>query len=252
MRIGELAKRSGMTAHTIRYYERIGLLPAVDRDAPDTATTMRRSWPGSASSTVSRPPACRSARGCVTRPCGRPDRPRTRNGARCSNGTGRRFVRTSPPCRTPTILDTKIAGCAGATQERDKDDEDPNPASEDRYARGARALAEIDGEAGERVIAALADIAPDFARYLIEFPFGDIYARPGLDLRSREIATIAALTAMGNAAPQLKVHVEAGLNVGLSRAEITEVIMQMAVYAGFPAALNGLFAAKEVFASREA
>lgn len=100
------------------------------------------------------------------------------------------------------------------------------------------------------MIAALSGIAPDFARYLIEFPFGDIYSRPGLDLRSREIATIAALTAMGNAAPQLKVHIEAGLNVGLSRDEITEVIMQMAVYAGFPATLNGLFAAKEVFAAR--
>jgi len=85
---------------------------------------------------------------------------------------------------------------------------------------------------------------------VIEFPFGDIYSRPGLDLRAREIATIAALTALGNASPQLKVHVEAGLNVGLSRDEITEVIMQMAVYAGFPAALNGLFVAKEIFALR--
>ena len=101
------------------------------------------------------------------------------------------------------------------------------------------------------MVAALADIAPDFADYLFEFPFGDIYSRPGLDLRSREIATIAALAAMGNAAPQLKVHIVAGLNVGLSREEITEILMQMAVYAGFPAALNGLFAAKEVFAARD-
>ena len=120
-----------------------------------------------------------------------------------------------------------------------------------RYERGWQALSEIDGQAGEAVIASLADIAPDFARYLIEFPFGDIYSRPGLDLRSREIATIAALTALGNAAPQLKVHIAAGLNVGLSRAEIVEILMQMAVYAGFPAALNGLFAAKEVFAQDE-
>ncbi len=74
-------------------------------------------------------------------------------------------------------------------------------------------------------------------------------ARPGLDLRSREIATIAALAALGNAAPQLKVHIAAGLNVGLTRSEIVEILMQMAVYAGFPAALNGLFAAKEVFAA---
>lgn len=126
----------------------------------------------------------------------------------------------------------------------------PN-ANESRLERGRRALAEIDGEAGRNVVAALAEVAPDFATYLLEFPFGDIYSRPGLDLRSREVATIAALAAMGNAAPQLKVHIEAGLNVGLSREEITEIIMQMAVYAGFPAALNGLFAAKEVFARRD-
>lgn len=117
-----------------------------------------------------------------------------------------------------------------------------------RYERGLAALKAIDGDAGENVVSSLADIAPDFATYLIEFPFGDIYSRPGLDLRSREIATVAALTAMGNARPQLKVHIHASLNVGLTRAEIVEVIMQMAVYAGFPAALNGLFAAKEVFA----
>jgi len=123
-------------------------------------------------------------------------------------------------------------------------------ATNERFERGLRALAEIDGEAGQKVIDSLADIAPEFGRYLIEFPFGDIYSRQGLDLRSREVATIAALTALGNAAPQLKVHIEAGLNVGLSRDEIVEIIMQMAVYAGFPAALNGLFAAKEVFEHR--
>lgn len=123
---------------------------------------------------------------------------------------------------------------------------------ESRLDRGRRALAEIDGTAGERVVAALAGIAPDFATYLLEFPFGDIYSRPGLDLRAREIATIAALAAMGNATPQLKVHIEAGLNVGLSREEIVEIVMQMAVYAGFPAALNGLFAAQEVFGRPEA
>jgi 4-carboxymuconolactone decarboxylase len=123
--------------------------------------------------------------------------------------------------------------------------------TEGRFERGQKALSQIDGKGGEKVVAALADIAPDFARYLIEFPFGDIYCRAGLDLRSREIATIAALTALGNAVPQLKVHIEAGLNVGLTRTEIVEVIMQMAVYAGFPAALNGLFAAKEVFAAHE-
>lgn len=121
--------------------------------------------------------------------------------------------------------------------------------STERYEHGLAKLREIDGEAGERVIAGLADIAPDFARYLIEFPFGDIYSRPGLDLRSREIAVVAALTALGNATPQLKVHIQGALNVGVLHSEIVEVIMQMAVYAGFPAALNGLAAAKDVFAS---
>ena len=118
-----------------------------------------------------------------------------------------------------------------------------------RFTTGLEMLQRVDGKGGDAVVNSLKDIAPDFSRYLIEFPFGDIYARPGLDLRSREIATIAALTALGNAAPQLKVHIAAGLNVGLTQEEITEVTMQMAVYAGFPAALNGLFAAKEVFAT---
>lgn len=117
-----------------------------------------------------------------------------------------------------------------------------------RYEKGLAKLQEIDGDAGVRVIDSLRDIAPDFARYLIEFPFGDIYSRPGLDLKSREIAVVAAL---GNAAPQLKVYIQGALNVGVTRDEVVEVIMQMAVYAGFPAALNGLNAAKEVFAAGE-
>lgn len=122
---------------------------------------------------------------------------------------------------------------------------------ENRYERGVRRLQEVDGSAGERVIESLADISPDFGRLIIEFGFGDIYSRPGLTLPQRELATIAALTALGNARPQLKVHLAAALNVGLSRTEIIETIIQMAVYAGFPAALNGLFAAKEVFAEHD-
>lgn len=121
-----------------------------------------------------------------------------------------------------------------------------------RYDRGLRNLAAIDGEAGQRVVDSLRDIAPDFARLLIEFPFGDVYARPGLDLKSREIATVAALTALGTAPAQLQVHVHGALNVGCTREEVVEVVIQMAVYAGFPAALNGLFAAKAVFAERDA
>lgn len=120
----------------------------------------------------------------------------------------------------------------------------------DRYERGLAMLHSVDGKGGQAVVDSLQDIAPDFARYLIEFPFGDIYSRPGLDLKSREIAVVAALTALGNASPQLKVHIAAALHVGCTQKEILEVIMQMAVYAGFPAALNGIFAAKEVFAAQ--
>ena len=76
----------------------------------------------------------------------------------------------------------------------------------DRYERGLEKLKKIDGHAGERVIESLKDIAPDLARYTIEFPFGDVYSREVLSLKEREIATVAALAALGNALPQLKVH----------------------------------------------
>ena len=119
-----------------------------------------------------------------------------------------------------------------------------------RYESGLKKLNEIDGQAGQNVIDALASISPDLAKFTIEFPFGDIYQRPGGDLQKREIATVSALTAMGNCLPQLDVHINAALNVGCKPEEITEVIIQMAVYAGFPAALNAMFVAKEVFLAR--
>lgn len=122
----------------------------------------------------------------------------------------------------------------------------------ERFERGWQKLREIDGAQGERVIAAMQDIAPDFGRYIIEFPFGDIYSRPQLDLKSRELGVVAALTAMGTAQPQLAVHIHGALNVGWTEQEVVEIIMQMAVYAGFPAAINGLLLAKQVFAERKA
>jgi 4-carboxymuconolactone decarboxylase len=124
--------------------------------------------------------------------------------------------------------------------------------NKERYEKGWEKLQEIDGEAGKRVIESLKDIAPDLAKYIVEFPFGDIYRRPGLDLKSREMATVAALTTLGNAIPQLKAHINGALNVGCTRQEIVEIIIQMAVYAGFPAAINGMFAAKDVFSERDA
>ena len=120
----------------------------------------------------------------------------------------------------------------------------------DRFTRGLENLKAIDGDIGEAVINGLSDIAPDFARFIIEFPFGDIYARDQLDLKSREIATVAALTALGTAQPQLHVHIHGALNTGCSKEEVVEVIIQMSVYAGFPAALNGLRIARNVFEER--
>ena len=119
-----------------------------------------------------------------------------------------------------------------------------------RYETGLVKLSEIDGDAGHEVIESLKDVCPDLAKYVIEFPFGDIYSRTGLDLKSREIATVAALTAMGNCRPQLKVHINAALNVGCTPEEVKEVVLQMSVYAGFPAALNGMFVVKDVLSER--
>lgn len=121
----------------------------------------------------------------------------------------------------------------------------------DRYQRGWERLMEINEEAGKRVVEELKDIAPDLGRYIVEFPFGDVYSRDGLSLKQREMVTVTALAALGNAKPQLKSHIEGALNVGCTRQEIVEIMIQMAVYAGFPAAINGMFAAKEVFAERD-
>lgn len=118
----------------------------------------------------------------------------------------------------------------------------------ERYDSGLRQLGAVDGEQGRAVVEKLAQSFPDFATYLVEFPFGDIYSRPGLGLRERELVVVGALCAMGTAAPQLRVHLHAALHVGCTPAEIVEVVMQMAVYAGFPAALNGLAEVRHVFA----
>ncbi len=117
----------------------------------------------------------------------------------------------------------------------------------DRYSKGLKNLEKIHPEASKALMENLKDIAPDLGRFVIEFPYGDVYERPGLDLKSREIATIAALTAIGDTKPELKDHIKGALNVGCNRQEVIEVIIQMAVYAGFPRAINGINIAKEVF-----
>lgn len=110
----------------------------------------------------------------------------------------------------------------------------------ERYMRGIDVLQELaSGPLEEFLTSRVAEVAPDFARMAIEFPFGDLYARDGLDLKSREIVAIAALASLGQA-KQLRLHVAAALQLGLSRAAIVEILMQSAVYGGFPAALNAL------------
>jgi 4-carboxymuconolactone decarboxylase len=123
--------------------------------------------------------------------------------------------------------------------------------TEERYKRGRAQLGKMGGDSVDAMLDNLKDLSPDLARLTVEFPYGDVVSRPGLDLRSRQIATVAALTALGNAPVQLRAHIDIALNVGCTRDEIREVIIQMAVYAGFPAALNGMAAAKEVFGARD-
>jgi 4-carboxymuconolactone decarboxylase len=122
--------------------------------------------------------------------------------------------------------------------------------TEDRFRHGWETVKRINAEGAERQWEALSAISPDFARWIVESAYGDVLGRPQLALRDREIATLAALATLGNAPAQLKAHVVGALNVGLSREEIVEVLMQMAVYAGVPAAINALQIAGEVFAER--
>jgi 4-carboxymuconolactone decarboxylase len=119
-----------------------------------------------------------------------------------------------------------------------------------RFDRGWERLMELEGDGGRHVIDSLKDVAPDIARYVVEFAFGDIYSRPALDLRQRQLVTIAALTTLGGAEPQLEVHIDGALNIGLSAADIVEAIIHCTIYAGFPRALNAVFAAERVFERR--
>ncbi|PZS26689.1 MAG: 4-carboxymuconolactone decarboxylase [Pseudonocardiales bacterium] len=120
-----------------------------------------------------------------------------------------------------------------------------------RYDRGAQVLAAVDGEGGQRVVDALADIAPALAHHVVAYGFGDVYARPGLAPRQRQLVTLGILTALGGCEPQLEVHINASLNVGLTPVEVVEALTHAAVYCGFPKALNAIFVAKRVFAERD-
>lgn len=116
-----------------------------------------------------------------------------------------------------------------------------------RFQKGLNVLNSINGRNGKGIMKALRRISPDMARFVVEFPYGDIYSRPGLELKTRELLTIASLVTLGYPERELKAHIANALKAGCSKEEIVETIMQMCVYAGFPAALHGLFIAQEVF-----
>lgn len=121
---------------------------------------------------------------------------------------------------------------------------------DERYERGLKALRQIGGEASQRVIDSLADVAPELGYQIVAWGFGEIYSRPGLPPRDRQLVTLGMLTALGGCEPQLEVHVNASLNVGLTPAQIMEALLHSAAYCGVPKALNATFAAKKVFAER--
>ena len=95
----------------------------------------------------------------------------------------------------------------------------------------------------------LKDIAPDISRFMIEFSYGEIYTRPGLDNKQRALVTISSLVTQGML-PQLEIHINAGLTAGLTPDEIIETFIHLLSYTGFPRVLNAVDVAKKVFAQR--
>jgi 4-carboxymuconolactone decarboxylase len=118
--------------------------------------------------------------------------------------------------------------------------------------RGERLLRQVDGDkVADNLLRAYEGVAPDFTRYLVEFAFGEIYARPG-DLRHRELVAISSLATMGGCDPQLETHVHGAFNAGLAEAEIVEAVMTLIPYIGFPRALNAMAVVKRVVEKRRA
>lgn len=120
------------------------------------------------------------------------------------------------------------------------------------YQRGMTELRKQLGPMAGAYIQRLKAVAPEFAWVNVTFPFGELYPHDVVDLKTRELCTVAALTVQGFALPQLKLHVDAALRCGASREEIVEIITQMIAYGGFPAATNALMTAKAVFDEHDA
>jgi 4-carboxymuconolactone decarboxylase len=121
---------------------------------------------------------------------------------------------------------------------------------QERYEYGMKVLEQIDGEAGRRVVDSLADVSPELGHQVVAWAFGDMYARPELQARERQLVTLGVLTALGGCELELDVHINAALNVGLTPSEISEALLHSAVYCGIPRALNATLVAKKVFGER--
>lgn len=118
---------------------------------------------------------------------------------------------------------------------------------ETRYERGLAMMRKMFGPGIDSALKSLEAASPHLARCLVEFPFADVYTRPALDLKTREMLTVAALIVLGYPQAELKDHIRGALNVGCTPNQILEIILQMAVYAGFPAALEAGRTASSVF-----
>ena len=121
---------------------------------------------------------------------------------------------------------------------------------EERYEHGLKMLNQVDGEAGERIVESLADVSPELGHQVVAWAFGDMYARPELSPRDRQLVTLGVLTALGGCEIELNVHVNGALNVGLTATEVAEALLHSAVYAGVPRSINATLVAKKVFAER--
>lgn len=120
----------------------------------------------------------------------------------------------------------------------------------ERYERGYKTVVNMVGEEGiKATIEQVEQFYPDFAKMIVEFGFGDIYSRPGLNEKQRELLTIAALITQG-ATSQLPFHIHASLNLGLTPKEIVEAILHCVPYVGFPRAIEAFFVVMEIFKER--
>ncbi len=154
---------------------------------------------------------------------------------------------------TPGIYVDRI--CKGSFEKRIEQrtiSKRENAPAASRYQRGLTRLAEVETVEDEQILDAARTASPDLARYYVEFVYGDLMSRPGLEPKTRELAAIAALAAARADRRQLRAHVGAALTAGASQEEVIEVVMQTAAFAGFPAALEALAAARHVFSGAAA